>query len=59
MEEKREIYEAECMKRLHEEMDREEERRIDAIRFKWCCAGAAFTFVMMVVVELAFRQSGM
>lgn len=55
---KREVYEAECMKRLHEEMDREEERRIDAIRFKWFCVGAAFTFVVMVVVELAFRQSG-
>ena len=59
MGEKREVYEAECMKRLHEEMDREEERRIDAIRFKWFCVGAGFAFVMMVVVELAFRQSGM
>ena len=58
MGEKREVYEAECMKRLHEEMDREEERRIDAIRFKWFCAGAGFAFVMMVVIELAFRQSG-
>lgn len=56
---KREVYEAECMKRMHEEMDREEERRTDAIRFKWFCVGAGFAVVTMIVIELAFRQNGM
>lgn len=56
---KREVYEAECMRRLHDEMERDEERRIDAIRFRWFCVGAGFAVVAMILIEIAFRQNGM
>jgi len=52
-------YMSECERRAQTEANRASERRIDKVRFVWFCAGMAFTILMQIVIELAFRQAGM